>query len=144
MLFLCYKCHKFITNGSPDFYNIFCKAPFRNHYNGNNNINYHYNNYKHLDNWNKNRNNFYINRPNYNFINNRNYRYSYYNRSYNNNCNNNRSHSHYYKYNRNNNKCSKWDNLRNYNIVESVTNRILDMINKKELDYKNTHINPIK
>ena len=133
MPFLCYKCHKMIYNGSPEFHNIFCKTYRRNTNNFNNyrdnyRNNYNYNNQ--IDNRN-NRNNYYSrnnsrnNNRNYNSRNNNNYN-RYNNRNYYYRDNNNRYKRNYYFINtsRNNDR----NNDRHSN------NRILDMLNNDDLE----------
>ena len=128
MPFLCYKCHKMIYNGSPEFHNIFCKRPFRKNFyhNINNNRNYHYNynnDYRHN---NYNRNNYYSRQSYYNPRNNQ-YRY------YDNSNHGGRSNSHYFSINNNNRNNSRNNRIDNNRRVSRI-NILLDLIRNEDLD----------
>ena len=98
MPFRCYKCHKMIYNGTPEFHNIFCKDFYRNN-NNNNNYNARYNRNNGNDRY-SNSNYTYNNRNN--SINRYNPHYSRDDRNNRNNSINNRYNPHYYRDGRNN------------------------------------------
>ena len=146
MPFRCYKCHKMIYNGSPEFHNIFCFNYYRNNSNNrynNNNYNYnnnnrnYYNNDRHIEdreyrNRHNNRNNSRDSFNRYYRTHNRNSAYIYNNRNNRNNINirNNRNNINI----RNNNNRN---NNRNRNI-----NHILELLINDDLDLDFLFNNP--